>query len=283
MKQRKLRLAVLAAVVLTAAVGLVSTAFAETSDGTFIVRCDPVFTKSVDPIVSPGVEPSAHLHQFFGNPSMNKDATYQSMTAIGNTATCKDKADTSATWIPALLNPQGQPVTPTFSYDYYKTIPTHYSTTQPFPPDFRMIAGGADFAQRGGKWDCREGSAVGSSPIPYCPNGHLQVRLKFPNCWDGVNLDSPNHRSHVVYPSSSGCPADHPIKLPLINFFVIWPNGSGGPGWHLADQGMTRSDGTVADGVQLHADYWNTWQQPALNALVQRCLNAGINCGQVTG
>lgn len=256
-------------------------ASAESSEGTFIVRCNPVKTGFIDPIVSPGTT-SMHLHQFFGNSSINPNSTLASMTSSG-AANCKDTKDTSATWMPALEKPDGTVATPEFSYDYYKTIPTSYSTTRAFPPDFRMIAGGANFSKIGGKWDCREGSPSGSSPIPLCPNGHLQVRLKFPNCWDGVNLDSPNHMSHVVYPVKNACPSGFPVKLPLINFFVVWPAGSGGPGWHLSDQGMMRADGSIANGIDVHADYWNTWQQSALENLVSTCLNAGKNCGQVTG
>jgi hypothetical protein len=47
-------------------------------------------------------------------------------------------------------------------------------------------------------------------------------------CWDGVNLDSPNHREHVAYPESgtfeSGgpCPASHPVRLPQILLETVW-------------------------------------------------------------
>lgn len=47
-------------------------------------------------------------------------------------------------------------------------------------------------------------------------------------CWDGVNVDSTDHKSHVAYPSSgtfesSGpCPATHPVKLPQVMYEVMW-------------------------------------------------------------
>jgi hypothetical protein len=47
-------------------------------------------------------------------------------------------------------------------------------------------------------------------------------------CWDGKNVDSPDHKSHVAYPSSgtfesSGpCPSTHPVKLPQVMYEVIW-------------------------------------------------------------
>lgn len=33
-----------------------------------------------------------------------------------------------------------------------------------------------------------------------CPDG-LRAQIFFPSCWNGVDLDSPDHKSHVVYPS----------------------------------------------------------------------------------
>ncbi|OJT05575.1 hypothetical protein TRAPUB_3588 [Trametes pubescens] len=39
----------------------------------------------------------------------------------------------------------------------------------------------------------------------------------FPSCWDGVNLDSADHKSHMAYPiqnyNSGDCPASHPVHL----------------------------------------------------------------------
>jgi hypothetical protein len=49
-----------------------------------------------------------------------------------------------------------------------------------------------------------------------------------PTCWDGVNLDSPNHREHVAYPetgtfeSGGKCPATHPVRLPQILLETVW-------------------------------------------------------------
>ena len=48
------------------------------------------------------------------------------------------------------------------------------------------------------------------------------------SCWDGKNLDSPDHKSHVAYPasgsfeSSGPCPGSHPVKLPQVMYEVMW-------------------------------------------------------------
>jgi hypothetical protein len=64
-------------------------------------------------------------------------------------------------------------------------------------------------------------------PTKPCPAG-IMANVRFPTCWDGVNLDSPDHMSHVAYPSSGTfesngpCPASHPVKIPQVFFEVIW-------------------------------------------------------------
>lgn len=50
-----------------------------------------------------------------------------------------------------------------------------------------------------------------------CPNG-MRAQVNFPSCWDGVNLDSPDHKSHMAFasggPNGGGdCPASHPVHL----------------------------------------------------------------------
>jgi hypothetical protein len=53
-------------------------------------------------------------------------------------------------------------------------------------------------------------------------------------CWDGVNLDSPDHKSHVAYPTNGpalfsgtgtggACPSTHPVKIPQVMLEVHSP------------------------------------------------------------
>lgn len=47
-------------------------------------------------------------------------------------------------------------------------------------------------------------------------------------CWDGKNIDSPNHKDHVAYPTSGSfesggpCPSTHPVKMPQLMYEVMW-------------------------------------------------------------
>ena len=54
-------------------------------------------------------------------------------------------------------------------------------------------------------------------PTTQCPDG-LRAQIVFPSCWDGVNLDSSDHQSHVSYPNGTApdngdCPSTHPVKV----------------------------------------------------------------------
>lgn len=57
-----------------------------------------------------------------------------------------------------------------------------------------------------------------------CADG-IRAELMFPSCWNGKDLDSPDHRSHVAYPSevmTGDCPSDYPIRLVSLFFETIW-------------------------------------------------------------
>lgn len=47
------------------------------------------------------------------------------------------------------------------------------------------------------------------------------------SCWDGKNLDSPDHKSHVTYSGTGAsgggsCPSSHPVKLPQVMYELMW-------------------------------------------------------------
>lgn len=47
------------------------------------------------------------------------------------------------------------------------------------------------------------------------------------SCWDGTNLDSPDHKSHVAYSGTGAsgggaCPSTHPVKLPQVMYELMW-------------------------------------------------------------
>lgn len=253
-----------------------------TSLGSFRVECTFSHRAQVDPIVSFGGR-SMHIHDFFGNTSTAASSTYASMGKGGST--CSDTGDRAGYWVPSLVAPDGRFVQPERSVFYYRNRPVEYSKTVPFPPDFRMIAGGKD-AFPHAYWTCDGESDTGyesrRATIPDCGRGgKIKLHVFFPSCWDGKRLDSPDHRSHVTYGRDDDgavegtdpdvCPKSHPVKLPQLDFRVQYPV-SGGRGYRLAD-------GEVLP----HADFWNTWKQARLEQWVAKCLGyRGSSCGLAT-
>ena len=57
-------------------------------------------------------------------------------------------------------------------------------------------------------------------PTGFCAGGIRSI-ITFPTCWDGKNLDSPDHKSHMAHGGVGGfshttCPASHPIRMPQV-------------------------------------------------------------------
>jgi uncharacterized protein DUF1996 len=238
--------------------------------GQFIIRCNQSHIRAADPIVAPGTYPSAHEHLFFGNNSADENSTFDSMEA--STSSCKDSKDTAGYWLPTLYNGTSL-VNVIFGFFYYQGN----ANTHPFPLGLKMVAGGLQDPTRT-FWDCFRSGHKQATP-PSCTGGtddYLVLRLRFPDCWNGVDLDSADHRSHMTYssPGAQGvgtCPAGW-IQVPSISLFNRYPAGIDPTNLHLSDMTVTA-----------HADFWNTWQPGEQEALVQRCLDAGIDCGQISG
>ena len=61
-----------------------------------------------------------------------------------------------------------------------------------------------------------------------CPDG-MRAQVYFPSCWDGVNLDSADHKSHMSYPigqfNGGVCPSSHPKRLISLFYEYIIPTG----------------------------------------------------------
>jgi hypothetical protein len=250
--------------------------------GAFRVECPLVRQAHVDPIVAPGKR-SHHRHDLFGNTSITADSTYVSMLAAGTN--CTASGDTAGYWSPALVAPDGTVVRPERAVFYYRNRPAGPGATTAFPRDFRMVAGG-EHAFPDAYWTCAGeqdmARATRKHHIPDCgAGGRVKLHVFFPSCWDGARLDSPDHRSHVAYglgedgqPDGTnpiGCPPSHPVRIPQLDFRVLYPV-AGGTGYRLAD-------GEILP----HADFWNTWQQIQLDAWVQRCLWKGVACGLASG
>ena len=223
-----------------------------------------------DPIMFPGKPGTSHGHSYFGNVSTNASSTLASLRRAGTT--CHRPADRAAYWAPTLVDAQHRPIYPLNASIYY--IRATLKPLRAFPAGLRMIAGNADATkpQRHILWSCGPTSGrLASRSIPTCPtrsDTSLQLTVTFPECWNGRDLDSPDHKRHLAYTGNGLCPSSHPVAVPSLSLTVRYPV-SGGPGYHLASGGAYSG----------HADFVNSWDQRELVRLVGDCLNAGRQCG----
>jgi hypothetical protein len=221
----------------------------------------------------PGEPGKSHDHTFFGNTTTDAYSTLQSLLA-GSTA-CSRQGDTAAYWVPTLFREDGTAVEPVGVTVYYRR--STRSPVRAFPAGLRMIAGDSHATEaqsiRIVAWTCGAQSGITpSADIPACPGGRqlgLRLRIRFPSCWNGQELDSADHMSHMAYPAGGRCPSDHPVPVPQLTLIVNYGIG-GSPGLELASGGTHTG----------HADFFNAWDQRQLRRLVNGCLNALHHCGR---
>jgi hypothetical protein len=255
---------------------------AQQTPGSFITVCRFSHRAPDDPIVYHGKPGASHDHSFVGNVSTSAFSTFASLRRARTT--CEPTSDTAAYWAPTLLV-NGRPVLPTRAIVYYDRLTS--APVRPFPPGLRIVAGNAYAGSRQSTgvtfWQCGVikttlygplRRAQGASPsvagnvVPSCPPGsRLQLRVNFPDCWNGKTRDSLNHASHMAYSRNGVCPRSHPVPVPAIALVYEYLPPSGV---------VALSSGPAYTG---HADFVNAWNQRALANLVDRCLNALRVCG----
>jgi hypothetical protein len=107
----------------------------------------------------------------------------------------------------------------------------------------------------------------------------VYASVAFPQCWDGVNLDSPDHRSHMAYPPipGTGCPSTHPVAVPEVSFKVLYTVKEAGEPlrWRLSSD---MYDPTRPAGYSMHGDWFNGWKPEIMDAWVQNCDRASRDC-----
>jgi Domain of unknown function (DUF1996) len=281
-----LGLAVLTFLATAAIPGLVRSADALAE---FSVLCTPTHQQADDPIVFPGQPGAAHMHQFIGNPSANAFSTFETMRQAN--PACELSSDTGGYWVPTLHKPDGSLVSVKHTFFYYrgpKGVAQIPFSAGPPPQGLKMIAGGdtrnpprPNMSQKSLSWACTDSGPYLTQP-PDCTslNKSFRAHIHFPSCWNGWQLDSSNHRSHMTYPASGRCPSTHPVRIPKISYHVVY-NLQNGKGTYLSSDHEVPG---APPATQLHADFWNTWDQVVLQKAVTRCINADRSCKRlITG
>lgn len=197
-----------------------------------------ITTERLDPIVNPGTV-SGHVHSVVGGSNFGPESS----TELLRSSQCTSvpiKEDKSNYWFPHLYFQwaNGSFSSVNGGAVIYYLFPDKAGTTTAFPPNFRMLSGSPtkrsydanSFAQRAIDYLCLDfnGKTTKHTGLPEknCPSG-IRSQVNFPSCWNGKDLDSPNHKSHVAYrsggPDSGECTdPNFPVSLPRIFLEVYW-------------------------------------------------------------
>ncbi|MET8772515.1 DUF1996 domain-containing protein [Streptomyces sp. NPDC004658] len=279
---------------------------ADASRGTFTSDCgvnaNGLFN-SDNVIVAPGVSNGAHhFHDYVGNQGNTAFASDEDLARAGTS--CADQGDKSSYYWPVLRlqngtqerdagapgggteGNAGRIVTPKEVALTFVGNPRGKVTAM--PRLLRIITGDAKAFVNGpgnanASWSCTgyEDRQL-KDKYPLCPQGSDVVRtFRFQSCWDGRNIDSANHRTHVAFTDADGsCPAGFqpiPQLVQRIVYDVDAPS--------LADGGRTVPLFAVDSfpeqlhkPVTDHGDFINVFSENLMREMVD-CINSGRTCG----
>ena len=255
--------------------------------GAFRTECGLAKLSFDDPIVLPGQIGKSHLHTFFGNTGTDGNSTHDSLRTTGHSTCQGGTANRTAYWVPTMIDTRtGAPVLPAGLGVYYKSgyeLPPN--VIHAIPAGLRMITGnsaaktpgsaGYRFVCSGGpnNENDKYGTTMGDCDV----GASLVQQLNFPQCWDGVNLDSPDHRSHMASPSNGACPASHPVAIPAISFNVAYvvTEAHQMQYWRLSSDNY---DPTLPGGYSSHGDWFNGWDPDISDTWGADCVVAIRDC-----
>lgn len=201
------------------------------SRGTFTTQCGRNTNghhNSDNYITSLGVTNGAHhVHDYVGNLTTDGNSTDQSLAAGGTTCRLGDKSAYYWPVVRDIRNAGDDADQPGGGADgNMGTILVPSAVSVQFrgnaqskvvamPQFLRIITGDAKAvtngpANAGAHWTCSgTTNRASTTQYPLCPRGQLVQRvLDFPGCWNGVDLDSTNHRTHTAFADATtgACP-----------------------------------------------------------------------------
>ncbi|NGY59949.1 DUF1996 domain-containing protein [Lentzea sp. NEAU-D13] len=150
------------------------------------------------------------------------------------------------------------------------------------PKFLRVLYGDAKAGQNGPKnakasWTCTGfEDKVLMDKYPICPQNSKVKRVHdFPSCWDGKNIDSANHRDHIVFPDQNGKCKNGFKAVPQLRISLTYniPQNVQKEGRYLVDSFPEEEHNPITD----HDDFANVMSQQIMNRLVN-CVNTGKKC-----
>lgn len=273
----------------------------EDGSGAFRTHCVESHDSHDDPLVWPRRPGATHHHVFFGNPNVDSHTTIETLANATATTCDGGTLNRSAYWVPALYDQHGERIKYIDPLFYYKTgyhLPAELIHS--LPQGLQMIAGNAHATSPQGThvakfrcsgWRSDQVWFDQSDPLdhvnylPDCDVGDLlEIRIVFPQCWNGKQLSAHDNQSHMAYPTQAipphvgtgSCPRSHPIAVPEIsfNFSIYVSEESGSPNsWRFSSD----KPGSIP-GSSIHADWMNGWHPEIMDKVVLNCLNTGFDC-----
>jgi hypothetical protein len=267
--------------------------------GAFRFLCAPGQLNYDDPILYPGQPGKSHLHLWFGNTLGNAGSTYASLRSTGD-STCNSMGNRSAYWMPGMMHPTGKVVQPSYIFVYYKRAPANSIYCKPpyakaclaLPRGLRYVFGynmldpKSTPTDTNNRWFNCDAPGVGGhyatirEAAANCPVGaRIGALVVSPNCWNGKDLDSPDHRSHMAYQHYDGthaapvCPSTHPYLLPFFEPGAWFVNDGTAAQWRLSCD-MAGDEG----GKCLHGDWFGAWEDSILDLWTANCIDKALSC-----
>ncbi|KAI9759784.1 MAG: hypothetical protein M4579_002083 [Chaenotheca gracillima] len=245
----------------------------------------PLVTERADPVVSPG-KVSGHVHTIMGGDAFNFAMNYDD-TQKSTCSTCKVNGDFSNYWVPSLyykaqngsfisVEQNGG------SLIYYLVRPDFTGQKLvAFPEGFQMVAGdpfrrsfNESIPEQAISFACLGSNSAETNGLPNynCPDG-IRAQVFFPSCWNGKDLDSDDHKSHIVYPSvynAGVCPEGFGHRTISLFYEVIWHTEDFADQWYGDSQPFVFSNGDPT-GYGYHGDFVNGWDVDLLQDAINTC------------